>query len=427
MREVSNESPCQDRAPTEERSGQQQIRERFVALALLIEHPGNGRKHHGDAELRRNSDRMQVVGGRPQYKYAAGGDLRPHPRLSIRVYLGCAEKKQRCRGQQPFVDGGLPGSDGRPRFEGRAEVVQSEQAPTGAPEHEVGLAPQAMHVGEETRSQCRRCQQCDRNDAFRRHQIERAARAARRTFHSIRVQYAALVGEKIKLFSRNLRSDSFGKNVCTDNRDSTPLPTNFRAFATIRDAFPDGQGYGGTSREQGTCEIGHMIFQLRIDLHRFSESRESTPASWTHFVQEHCVPPLLGLPYLRMQRFPTAGAVGNAHTKLGSPGGATHALPKKEMARHALFRGSPSCTGSANMKCFSFTGEAGKEHVHDFERSGKAGWGNSRAVCAVADGLFARRRRAHRAFQLVVCARPERDDGSAHRGHGRRTQSAGTG
>ena len=33
---------------------------------------------------------------------------------------------------------------------------------------------------------------------------------------------------------------------------TTPIPRNFFTFATIRDAFPAGQGYGGTSQEQGT-------------------------------------------------------------------------------------------------------------------------------------------------------------------------------
>ena len=89
----------QDGAPTEERSGQQQIRESFVALALLVEDPGDHREHRGDAQLRRNFDRMQVVGDRPQCKHAARGDLRTHPRLGIRVHLGGAEKQQRCRGQ----------------------------------------------------------------------------------------------------------------------------------------------------------------------------------------------------------------------------------------------------------------------------------------------------------------------------------------
>jgi len=53
-----------------------------------------------------------------------------------------------------------------------------------------------------------------------------------------------------------------------------------------------------------------MIFQLRIDLCRFSEPWESTAAGWIHFVQEHCVSPLQGLVYLRTSRFPTAPAVG---------------------------------------------------------------------------------------------------------------------
>ena len=175
----------QDRAPTEERSGQQQIRESFVAPAFLIEDPGDHREHRGDAELRRNSHRMQVVGGRPQCKHAARGNLRAHPRLGVRVHLRGAEKQQRCRGQQPFVDRRLPRSDGYPGLKSGAEVVQGEQAPSGAPEHQVGLAPQAVHVGEKARRQCRCRQQSDRNNAFRGHQIKCAAWAAVRTSHSM--------------------------------------------------------------------------------------------------------------------------------------------------------------------------------------------------------------------------------------------------
>src|ERR1700722_4308880 len=59
------------------------------------------------------------------------------------------------------------------------------------------------------------------------------------------------------------------------------------------------------------------------------------------------------------------------------------------------FCNSPSWKGSAKMKCFSGMGEKRKEHVHDFERNGQGGGRNSREVCALADGIFACRWRAH--------------------------------
>jgi hypothetical protein len=198
-----------------------------VTPALLIEDPGNDRKHDGDAELRGNSYVMQVVSGRPQRKYSARGNLWTHPRLGIRVHLSSAEKQQRRRGQQPFVDRCLPRSDGHPGLERGAEVVQSEQAPSGAPEYEVGLTPQTVHVGEETRRQCRRCQQGDRNNAFRGHQIKRAAEATVRSSVSNGMMLPATYGEEIKFRSRNPRCLSSDENAFTGDRYTTPSPEIF--------------------------------------------------------------------------------------------------------------------------------------------------------------------------------------------------------
>ena len=92
---------------------------------------------------------MHVVRGRPNREYPAHGDLRANPWIGIRVNPSRAEKEQRRRSQQPLIYCGLPRSDDDPRFERGAEVMQREQAPSGAPEQEVRLAPDAVHVGEE--------------------------------------------------------------------------------------------------------------------------------------------------------------------------------------------------------------------------------------------------------------------------------------
>ena len=144
----------QDGAPTEERSREEQVRKRLMPLALLVENPGNGREHRGDAELRRNSNRVHIVCRGPNNECSARRDQRPHPGLGIRVHLSGAEEQQSSRSQEPFVDRRLPRGQRRPWRQGGAEIVQRQQTPTRAPEHQVCLAPQAMHVGEEARRQC---------------------------------------------------------------------------------------------------------------------------------------------------------------------------------------------------------------------------------------------------------------------------------
>jgi hypothetical protein len=65
-----------------------------------------------------------------------------------------------------------------------------------------------VHVGKETRRQCRRRQQSDRNNAFRGHQFKCAARAAIRAFRSIGAEGPGLSREKFKVFLGNLRRPS---------------------------------------------------------------------------------------------------------------------------------------------------------------------------------------------------------------------------
>src|SRR5579872_180237 len=52
--------------------------------------------------------------------------------------------------------------------------------------------------------------------------------------------------------SGNPHRNSSDTDIFADDREFTPLPRIFPAFGTVSDAFPAGQGYGGTRQEQGT-------------------------------------------------------------------------------------------------------------------------------------------------------------------------------
>ena len=232
MEELSEQFPDQDRAPTEERRGQQQVRKGFVTSALPVEDPGDDSKHEGHAKLRRDSDLVQIIGGPttmrklPPSAAVAGG-----PTARRLVYTWAVLKnsqRRRSLAKQPFINRGLPRCDHNPGFEGGAEVVQSEQASTLSAPKRLGMPGrrQAVHVGEETRSQCRGGQQSDRNNAFRSHQFKCAARDAIRKSLSIRMKLSATKGEEIRFRPSNPRRLSSPENAPTGDRYTTPSPEN---------------------------------------------------------------------------------------------------------------------------------------------------------------------------------------------------------
>jgi len=69
-----------------------------------------------------------------------------------------------------------------------------------------------------------------------------------------------------------------------------------------------------------------------------------------------------------------------------------------QVGLRARRHGSPSHAGSDKMNCNSITGETNKKHGYDFQRIGKTVRRNSRAIRALADGLFACGRGAHGAL-----------------------------
>src|SRR6267378_6426189 len=68
---------------------------------------------------------------------------------------------------------------------------------------------------------------------------------------------------KTNLFQGQLGRRSLGI-ACPHFVITTPVPRNFSSFATIRDAFPGGQGYGGTRKEQGAKTFGHTPLSCQI-------------------------------------------------------------------------------------------------------------------------------------------------------------------
>src|SRR6195256_1439921 len=78
-----------------------------------------------------------AVGGCPEHEETADCDLGADQGLRFCVHSCSAEKEQRCRGQQPLVHRRLPRGHGYPGLERGTQVVQRQQAPPGAPKHQV--------------------------------------------------------------------------------------------------------------------------------------------------------------------------------------------------------------------------------------------------------------------------------------------------